>query len=118
MHTTAAVPALPARAVPPRFPSVSSLLDPFQPLLERIGGPRRAAILLVGLVTAGLIFGVSRWATAPVWVPAFAGVPVESVGKMTDKLTEAGIAFQLEKGGAEIQVQTEDLAKARVALAR
>jgi flagellar M-ring protein FliF len=97
---------------------VSSLLDPFQPLLERVGGPRRAAILLVGLVTAGLIFGVSRWATAPVWVPAFAGVPVESVGKMTDKLTEAGIAFQLEKGGAEIQVKTDDLAKARVALAR
>jgi flagellar M-ring protein FliF len=97
---------------------VSSLLDPFQPLLERIGGPRRAAILLVGLVTAGLIFGVSRWATAPVWVPAFVGVPVESVGKMTDKLTEAGIAFQLEKGGAEIQVKTDDLAKARVALAR
>jgi flagellar M-ring protein FliF len=97
---------------------VSSLLDPFQPLLERVGGPRRAAILLVGLVTAGLIFGVSRWATAPVWVPAFAGVPVENVGKMTDKLTESGIAFQLEKGGAEIQVKTEDLARARVALAR
>jgi flagellar M-ring protein FliF len=97
---------------------VSSLLDPFAPLLDRIGGPRRAAILLVGLATAGLIFGLSRWATAPVWVPAFAGVPVESVGKMTDKLTEAGIAYRLEKGGAEIQVTAEDLARARVALAR
>ena len=97
---------------------MSSLLDPFQPLLDRIGGPRQAGILLVGLVTAGLIFGLSRWATAPVWVPAFAGVPVESVGKMTDKLTESGIDFRLEKGGAEIQVQTDDLAKARVALAR
>lgn len=98
--------------------SAPSLLDPFQPLLDRVGGPRRAGILLVGLLTAALIFGVSRWATAPVWVPAFAGVPVESVGKMTDKLTEAGIDFQLEKGGAEIQVKTDDLAKARVALAR
>ena len=93
-------------------------LAPLQPLLDRVGGPRRALILLVGLATAGLIFGVSRWATAPTWVPAFTGVPMEQVGKMTDKLTEEAIEFRLEKGGTELHVKAEELARARVALAR
>jgi flagellar M-ring protein FliF len=93
-------------------------LQPLAPLIDRVGGPRRALILLVGLLTAGLIFGVSRWATAPAWIPAFSNIPVEQSGKMTDKLTEAGIEFRLEKGGTELTVKTDDLARARVALAR
>ncbi len=93
-------------------------LAPLQPVVDRLGGPRRALILLVGLLTAGLVFGVSRWATAPTFVPVFANVPVEQSGKMTDKLGEAGIEYHLEKGGTEIQVKTEDLARARVTLAR
>lgn len=105
-HSPAAVLALPAP------------LQPLAPVVERVGGPRRALILLVGLLTAGLIFGVSRWATAPAWVPAFSNIPVEQSGKMTDKLTEAGIAFHLEKGGTELTVKADDLARARVALAR
>lgn len=87
-------------------------------MVERIGGPRRALILLVGLVVAGLIVGVSRWATAPTWVAAFPEVPVEQSGKMTDKLGEAGVEYRLEKGGTSILVKEADLAKARVTLAR
>ncbi len=93
-------------------------LAPLQPAVDRLGGPRRALILLVGLLTAALVFGVSRWATAPTFVPVFANVPVEQSGKMTDKLTEAGIEYHLDKGGTEIAVKTEDLARARVTLAR
>ena len=89
-----------------------------QQLLDRIGGPRRAFILLVGLVTAGVIFGAAQWATRPTWVAAFGELPVESVGKMTDKLTEAAIDYRLERGGTEIQVKSADLAKSRVVLAR
>ena len=36
-------------------------------------------ILVVGIAAAGLIFAVSQWAGAPTWVPAFVGVPIESV---------------------------------------
>jgi flagellar M-ring protein FliF len=75
-------------------------------------------ILLVGLATAGLIFGVAQWATRPTWVPAFQNVPMESTGPMTDKLTEAGVQFELANGGTEIRVKAEDLARARVTLAR
>src|SRR5471030_3227520 len=87
-------------------------------LIERIGGPRRAMIIIIGLAAVGLIFGVAQWAGAPTWVPAFTGVPLESVGAMTDKLDQAGVKYHLERGGADIMVATPDLAKARVALAK
>lgn len=91
---------------------------PLSPVVDRVGGPRRALILLVGLATAALIFGAAQWATRPTWVAAFGALPVEHVGKMTDKLGEAGIDYHLERGGTEIHVKSADLAKARVVLAR
>ncbi|HEX7020325.1 MAG TPA: flagellar basal-body MS-ring/collar protein FliF, partial [Gemmatimonadaceae bacterium] len=92
--------------------------DSVATLLERFGGPRRALIVIVGLATAGLIFVLAQWASAPTYVPAFTGVPLESVAQMTDKLDQAGVQYKLERGGADIMVATQDLAKARVALAR
>jgi flagellar M-ring protein FliF len=87
-------------------------------LLDRIGGPRRAGILAVGVLAAALIFGVTRWATAPTWVPAFSGLPLESVGKMTEQLEQAGVEYRMEQGGTTIVVPAADLARARVALAQ
>jgi flagellar M-ring protein FliF len=75
-------------------------------------------ILVVGIAAAGLIFAIAQWAGAPTWVPAFTGVPLESVSAMTDKLDQAGVKYKLERGGADIMVSASDLAKARVALAK
>ena len=86
-------------------------------LFERIGGARRIAILGVGVVALVAIFGLSRWATKPDMVPAFSGVPLESVGKMTDALDAAGVTYTLERGGTDVMVATTDLARARVVLA-
>jgi len=86
-------------------------------LLERIGGPRRALIAAVGLGTVVLILGLSRWATAPTWVPVFSGLPLEIVGDVTQRLDEAGIQYRLEGGGGQLLVQSQDLARARVTLA-
>ena len=86
-------------------------------LLERIGGPRRLAIIGVGVVALLSILALSRWATKPDMVAAFSGVPLENVGKMTDALDAAGVAYQLERGGTDILVSTTDLARARVVLA-
>ncbi len=86
-------------------------------LFERIGGARRVGILGVGVVALIAIFGLSRWATKPDMVPAFTGVPLENVGKMTDALDAAGVVYALERGGTDIMVATTDLAKARVVLA-
>ncbi len=93
-------------------------MPPFlQDLLDRIGGPRRAAIYGVGVATAVAILLVSSWATKPQFVPAFAGAPIEAVGKMTAALDQAGIGYRLERGGTEIAVAEEDVARARVLLA-
>src|SRR5918912_2929763 len=94
------------------------MTESLQPLLEKVGGARRAMIIAVGVGSVALIFGLSRWATAPEWVPAYTGVPLEMVGKMTDKLDQAGIKYRLERGGADVMVATGDLARARVVLAR
>lgn len=50
-------------------------------------------------------------------VPLYADVPVEQVKAMTDKLTEAGITYELDRTGSTIMVQSADLARARVDLA-
>lgn len=86
-------------------------------LLERMGGTRRLAIIGVGVVALLSILALSRWATRPEMVAAFSGVPLENVGKMTDALDAAGVAYQLERGGTDILVATTDLARARVVLA-
>lgn len=88
-----------------------------QSLVERLGGLRRVAILGVGALAVVLVLGVSRWATAPTWVPAFSGIPLEQAGRMTEQLEQAGIEYRLEQGGAQLLVKSTDLARARVALA-
>lgn len=89
-----------------------------QNLIGRAGGGNRVLIIIVGVFAAAMIFGLSQWASRPEWAPAFSGIPLESVGQMTDKLDQAGVQYKLERGGADILVATTDLAKARVALAR
>jgi flagellar M-ring protein FliF len=87
-------------------------------MLDRIGGARRAMTLAVGVLAVGLIYGVSKWATAPEWVPVLSGLSIESVGTVTDKLDQAGIKYKLERGGTDVVVATGDLARARVLIAR
>jgi flagellar M-ring protein FliF len=87
-------------------------------MMDRIGGRQRTMLLMVGVGVAALVFGISKWATAPDWVPAFTNQPIETVGVMTDKLSAAGIGFKLDRGGSEILVSATDVARARVTLAK
>src|SRR5690606_41432539 len=82
-------------------------------VLERIGGLRRAVILLTGVLLVALILGVSHWATRPTWVPVFTGLPLETIGEVTQRLDEAGIECRLEQGGGAILVSADDVARAR-----
>ena len=56
----------------------------FDALLGRINGSRQVLIIAVGVGVTALVFGVSRWATAPEMVPLYAEVAIEAVGTMTD----------------------------------
>lgn len=87
-------------------------------LFERIGGPRRAAMLLVGLVAAVAIWGVAQWATAPTWMPLYPGLAAEQVGDLTDRLTKAAIPYRLDAAGTQVLVAATDVARARVAVAK
>lgn len=87
-------------------------------VLDRIGGLRRAVILLTGVVLVALILGVSHWATRPTWVPVFTGLPLETIGEVTQRLDEEGIGYRLEQGGGAILVSADDVARARVTLAQ
>ncbi len=87
-------------------------------MIERIGGWRRISTIAVGLGAIALIIGVSRWATAPTYVPMFTSISLEESAKITDGLTQAGILYRLERGGADVLVAATDLARARVAVAK
>lgn len=93
-------------------------MSDIQQLIDRIGGARRAMTFAVGILAIGLIYGVSKWATAPEWVPVLSGLSIESVGGVTDKLDQAGIKYKLERGGTDVSVAAADLARARVTIAR
>jgi flagellar M-ring protein FliF len=89
----------------------------FEQMIDRLGGIRRVGMFGVGVIALVAILGVSRWATKPELVPAFSGIPLESVSKMTDALDAAGVAYELQRGGTDLMVASGDLARARVVLA-
>ena len=86
-------------------------------LINRIGGPRRAMIAGVGVAAVVAILLIARWATAPTWVPVYSGLPLESVGAITERLDSEAIPYQLGGNGTDLLVASTDLARARVALA-
>ena len=92
--------------------------DGLQEFIDRLGGWRRIATFGVGLGAVALIVGVSRWATAPAFVPMFSSVSLEESAKITEGLTQAGIPFRYERGGADVLVSIQDLPRARVAVAK
>ena len=87
-------------------------------LLDSIGGARRVLVGAIGLGVAALILVVSRLASAPVWVPAITNVPLASASELADRLDRAGIKYKLDRGGSEVLVAQEEVARARVTLAK
>ena len=87
-------------------------------ITDRLGGRQRIMLFAVGIGAIAFILGVSWWASRPSWVPVFNDLPIASVGKLSDKLTEAGVPFRFDDGGTTLLVQSPDVARARVALAR
>ncbi|MEQ1691882.1 MAG: flagellar basal-body MS-ring/collar protein FliF [Gemmatimonas sp.] len=86
-------------------------------LFGRMSGGRQVAIIAVGVIVTGAVFGVSRWATQPTMVPLYADMPAGQVKKVTDKLTELGITHELDVTGTTVLVASTDMVKARVDLA-
>lgn len=93
---------------------LSPLLDP----LRRTTGTRRVFLLVgLGLAVAAL-WAVGRWASAPMFVTLYGDLDFAEVASMEESLKGAGIDCRLGPGGSEILVPVEDVARARVALAK
>src|SRR5262249_18008582 len=84
----------------------------------RLDANRRFALLaiLVGLVLLAVMMG--KRATTPDFVPLFRNLDLAETGSITDRLTKASITYRLESGGSEVDVSSDDAAKARVLLAK
>lgn len=90
-----------------------------QMLPPALRGPvgRIVLVALTGLVVA-LVWGVSRWASEPVYVSLFKDLEFKDAGEIDEALTRAAVPHRLALGGTEVQVPVSDVARARVALAK
>jgi flagellar M-ring protein FliF len=97
---------------------LSGLLSTLSELTQRMGGPRRVLLLGGALVLVVLVWGVGRWASAPVYVTLYQDLEFQVAAKIEESLNEAHIPNKLGVGGTEVLVPVADVARARVALAR
>jgi len=88
-----------------------------QNLYSRVGGARQLAFIAFGVIAMGVAVGVWSWANRTTMVTLLENVPTESVSKMTVKLTELAIPYELGADGRSIRVDSMSYAKARVELA-
>jgi flagellar M-ring protein FliF len=87
-------------------------------LIDRYGRRRSAIIAAIGVLTLLAIIGLSRWATAPAWVPLMPDMTVDEVAAVAAVLDENGVRYTLRAGGSRLEVADADLARARVLLAQ
>jgi flagellar M-ring protein FliF len=99
--------------VPPL--SASSLAES----ARRFGAGNRRFVSLAALAGGLVILWVaSRWASGPTYVSLYRDVDLTSMSSMTDALNKSGVSFRLESGGTEVLVPVQDVARARVLLAK
>jgi flagellar M-ring protein FliF len=86
--------------------------------LDSAGKSRAALILGAGVLAIIAILAIARRAAEPEWVPLMPGLALEEVGKVTAHLDEEGVRYRLARGGNELLVAENEMARARVSLAR
>jgi len=80
--------------------------------------PRTLGLFAAGAVLVGLIWFVARWASATPYVTLYHDLELKDVATITDRLQKADIEHRLGPSGTEVLVPPEELARARVALAK
>ena len=92
--------------------------SPLSRAITGMSGTRR--FLLLGALAA-LIVGVwlvSRWAGAPTYVALYRDLDLGEAATISDKLAKSDITYRLAAGGSAVEVAADDIARARVALAK
>jgi flagellar M-ring protein FliF len=86
--------------------------------VRRMNGTRRFAGLALILGSLAVIVVTSRWATGPTYVTLMRDVDLNAISGVTDNLTKNGVKYRLGEGGNEVLVSMDDVARARVMLAK
>lgn len=75
--------------------------------------------LLIALVVAGVAASAAflTWANTPTYAVAFSGLSEADAGVIVEKLTEAGVTYQLKDGGT-ILVSSDQVYEVRLSMAR
>ena len=86
--------------------------------LQRSSGTRRFLLFAVAAVVVVGIWGVGRWASAPMYLALYQNLEFKDAADIDASLQSAGIPHRLGAGGTEVLVPASEIARARVALAK
>ena len=86
--------------------------------VRKMPATKRFVVLGVAAVALVGIWMVGSWASEPDYVPLYEGLELGEVGTITEHLSQSDISYRLASGGSGVLVPSEQLARARVTLAR
>jgi flagellar M-ring protein FliF len=86
-------------------------------MVERTGGNRRILLAGAAVVAVALVWGVTRWASEPVYVTLYRDLEFSDVARVEKVLDDAGVPHRLGPEGNEILVPVSQAPQARVAVA-
>ncbi len=95
-----------------------NFLNVITTIWNRISVMQRAVIIATLMACCIMSALLTSWASKADMRPLYIGLSLEDAGKVTDQLSERGIAFELRGSGTSIYVAREDVATARLELAK
>ena len=94
------------------------ILNKIEAIWRNVSLVQRALLVGVVLIVAVAAMFLAKWATRPDMRLLYSNLDAESAGKITDKVSEKGIAFKLSSDGTSVYVPREHRAQLHMEMAR
>ncbi len=95
-----------------------NFLNIISTIWNKISVMQRAVIIATLMACCIMSVLLTSWASKADMRPLYIGLSLEDAGKVTDQLTERGIAYELRGNGTSIYVARENVASARLEMAK